>query len=296
MGLCKCPRKKVTNQFCYEHRINVCEYCMVKDIHRKCVVQSYLLWLRDSDYDPSCTLCSLPLKSSDASDCVRLTCYHVFHVSCLDKYARSLPPHTAPAGYVCPTCGMALFPPTHLVSPVADVLKKTLRSKPWAREGLGLPLFDGPEAEELETLSLQNGSAESFSSDTYETEPLIGSGGANEEHYSVVNVEGSGTVHRSDNGIVSPKKLSGPDYDEDKYKRRSAWDALKLLFLFLYLCTIYIDYNCNTQLSWYVNVQAHGKNVETDFLSMGSQGKTNTRITACYDDCFAFAIYPQAFP
>ncbi|KAL3216517.1 hypothetical protein MRX96_033018 [Rhipicephalus microplus] len=29
MGLCKCPRKKVTNQFCYEHRVNVCEHCMV---------------------------------------------------------------------------------------------------------------------------------------------------------------------------------------------------------------------------------------------------------------------------
>ena len=29
MGLCKCPKKKVTNQFCFEHRVNVCEYCLV---------------------------------------------------------------------------------------------------------------------------------------------------------------------------------------------------------------------------------------------------------------------------
>jgi len=29
MGLCKCPKKRVTNQFCFEHRVNVCENCMV---------------------------------------------------------------------------------------------------------------------------------------------------------------------------------------------------------------------------------------------------------------------------
>lgn len=29
MGLCKCPKRKVTNQFCFEHRVNVCEHCMV---------------------------------------------------------------------------------------------------------------------------------------------------------------------------------------------------------------------------------------------------------------------------
>ena len=30
MGLCKCPKRKVTNQFCFEHRVNVCEHCMVQ--------------------------------------------------------------------------------------------------------------------------------------------------------------------------------------------------------------------------------------------------------------------------
>ncbi|VDD79422.1 unnamed protein product [Mesocestoides corti] len=28
MGLCKCDRKKVTNLFCFEHRVNVCEFCL----------------------------------------------------------------------------------------------------------------------------------------------------------------------------------------------------------------------------------------------------------------------------
>ena len=30
MGLCKCPKRRVTNQFCFEHRVNVCEHCMVQ--------------------------------------------------------------------------------------------------------------------------------------------------------------------------------------------------------------------------------------------------------------------------
>ncbi|KIH48014.1 hypothetical protein ANCDUO_21920, partial [Ancylostoma duodenale] len=33
MGLCKCPRKKVTNLFCFEHRVNVCEHCLVENHH-----------------------------------------------------------------------------------------------------------------------------------------------------------------------------------------------------------------------------------------------------------------------
>lgn len=34
MGLCKCPKRQVTNQFCFEHRVNVCEHCMVAS-HQK---------------------------------------------------------------------------------------------------------------------------------------------------------------------------------------------------------------------------------------------------------------------
>ena len=39
MGLCKCPQRKVTNQFCFEHRVNVCEHCMVNR-HQKVIVPS----------------------------------------------------------------------------------------------------------------------------------------------------------------------------------------------------------------------------------------------------------------
>ncbi len=40
MGLCKCPKRKVTNQFCFEHRVNVCEHCMIQK-HPKVSNSSY---------------------------------------------------------------------------------------------------------------------------------------------------------------------------------------------------------------------------------------------------------------
>lgn len=53
---------------------------------------------------------------------------------------RKLPRTTAPAGYQCPSCQSALFPPSNLVSPVADVLREKLAGVNWARAGLGLSL------------------------------------------------------------------------------------------------------------------------------------------------------------
>lgn len=121
----------------------------------QCVVQSYLQWLQDSDYNSICELCSNDLNIEDS---IRLTCYRkfaafsvsknqyitfivdVFHWSCLDHYSRQLPPTTAPRGYVCPSCKNPLFPAPNLISPVADVLKEKLAGVNWARAGLGLPL------------------------------------------------------------------------------------------------------------------------------------------------------------
>lgn len=143
MGLCKCPKKKVTNLFCFEHRVNVCEHCLVSN-HPKCIVQSYLQWLQDSDYDPTCRLCGKKLTDDDNTECVRLICYDVFHWSCLDHYARQLPPNTAPAGYTCPICKSGIFPAHNVVSPVADVLRQVLVKVNWARVGLGLPLIEEP--------------------------------------------------------------------------------------------------------------------------------------------------------
>lgn len=137
MGLCKCQKRKVTNLFCFEHDVNVCEYCLVSD-HERCIVQSYVQWLQDSDYNPICILCKKLLNEEPT---VRLICYDVFHWACLDKYASELPANTAPAGYQCPKCKECIFPPSNLVSPVVDVLKQKLEGASWARAGLGQSLI-----------------------------------------------------------------------------------------------------------------------------------------------------------
>ncbi|XP_051901211.1 zinc finger protein-like 1 [Pristis pectinata] len=149
MGLCKCPKRRVTNLFCFEHRVNVCEHCLISK-HSKCIVQSYLQWLQDSDYSPSCRLCNAPLADDDT---VRLVCYDLFHWSCLNEMAARLPKNTAPAGYQCPSCSGPVFPPANMVSPVASVLKERLSTVNWARAGLGLPLIEEEElSQEQESL------------------------------------------------------------------------------------------------------------------------------------------------
>ncbi|XP_046628999.1 zinc finger protein-like 1 homolog [Neodiprion virginianus] len=249
MGLCKCPKRRVTNQFCFEHRVNVCEHCMVTN-HPKCVIQSYLHWLKDSDYSPACTLCSGALTDGD---CVRLTCYHIFHWACVDAYARNLPATTAPAGYTCPVCGIAIFPQPNLVSPVADVLKEKLAGVNWARAGLGLPLLSDDREQkptqerkvsvtEMST-SYQNHTVTALPSvatpRTSSNINLINSGGSSSSSssihstvqksgppYSVVNVEPSMPFSNQASKKVfeaydDPKDLSY-DHDENKYQRKSA--------------------------------------------------------------------------
>nr|ACO14904.1 Zinc finger protein-like 1 [Caligus clemensi] len=210
MGLCKCPRRNMTNQFCYEHRVNVCENCMV-DNHKKCVVQSYLQWLQDSDYSPRCEFCSLHLTDQP---CVRLVCYHVYHWACLDKYARSLPPDTAPAGYLCQLCSESIFPPDNLVSPVADELRRTLSDVNWARAGLGMKLLDNDS----------------------EIRPKIGprpspEGECLQTRSSAME---STLIHYLHHSQLSPGRTASPstvirvanDPDENKYKRRSPLEVL----------------------------------------------------------------------
>uniref|UniRef100_A0A8D8U0E0 Zinc finger protein-like 1 homolog n=1 Tax=Cacopsylla melanoneura TaxID=428564 RepID=A0A8D8U0E0_9HEMI len=213
MGLCKCPKRKVTNQFCYEHRVNVCEYCMVTN-HPKCIVQSYLQWLQDSDYNPSCELCKKDLSSDN---CVRLTCYHVYHWPCLNHYARQLPSTTAPAGYKCPQCKAGLFPPPNLVSPVGDVLREKLSSVNWARVGLGLPLL----SDEVETKSNVSSAAKSYVH-TYNkpVEPVVVYAPPVQNPrrvYQTLDMEEVTSTHPHSHGPVS-------DHDDNKYKRRSLFE------------------------------------------------------------------------
>ncbi|KAH1007894.1 hypothetical protein HUJ04_005072 [Dendroctonus ponderosae] len=180
-----------------------------------CVVQSYLQWLQDSDYNSICELCS---KDLHVEDSIRLTCYHVFHWSCLDHHSRQLPPTTAPRGYVCPSCKSPLFPAPNLISPVADVLKEKLAGVNWARAGLGLPLL----SEEREVKSVINHVNSSLPVPVRSTPS---------PSHSVVTLDDHGAFNRIDNyhGTSSNRKhfqdirtlKSLPfDHDENKYKRR----------------------------------------------------------------------------
>ncbi|XP_051975401.1 zinc finger protein-like 1 [Xyrauchen texanus] len=252
MGLCKCPKRKVTNLFCFEHRVNVCEHCLVSN-HNKCIVQSYLQWLQDSDYNPNCSLCSQPLNSQDT---VRLVCYDLFHWSCLNELASRQPLYMAPAGYQCPTCQGPVFPPPNLASPIADMLREQLSSVNWARAGLGLPLIeDPPEREETSStqdvtcysdwktfetpavdMAISDPSSTSLPphQDMEHIHHVHNNGELSVQNHSVINMSTTSTTDTiTINKATSPRKVydtrdSGNtavmqvDFDDDKYRRRPA--------------------------------------------------------------------------
>ncbi|NWV87563.1 ZFPL1 protein, partial [Machaerirhynchus nigripectus] len=231
MGLCKCPKRRVTTLFCFEHRVNVCENCLVS-AHPKCIVRSYLQWLQDSDYSPQCPL--VPLTPCAPPD--------VFHWPCLAGWARALPPRTAPAGHRCPQCGGPLFPPPNLEGPVAEALRARLRTAPWARPGLGLPLIEDseellePEATQEPDRGWDEGvwgvpmGPESLAGGT-----TVGLGGFRTPWWGRVwgpPIPGGGfrVPLPRPTGSAPRKPLGGrdswspPDRDEDKYRRRPlAW-------------------------------------------------------------------------
>uniref|UniRef100_A0A3Q3WI22 Zinc finger protein-like 1 n=1 Tax=Mola mola TaxID=94237 RepID=A0A3Q3WI22_MOLML len=234
MGLCKCPKRKVTNLFCFEHRVNVCEHCLVSN-HNKCIVQSYLQWLQDSDYNPNCTLCNNPLTTEDT---VRLVCYDVFHWNCLNNLASRLPLHTAPAGYQCPVCQGPVFPASNLASPVADVLKEQLASVNWARAGLGLPLVRVYYSQDQSHIYPSHSYNTSQSPPPMSLSPPaqedVGDPRKNGTHdHTVVNFTSANTDTIKIHTASSPRKVYDTrdtghssvtqiDFDDDKYRRRPA--------------------------------------------------------------------------
>lgn len=257
MGLCKCPKKKVTNLFCFEHRVNVCENCLVAN-HQRCIVKSYLQWLQDSDYNPICTLCNKNLSDEDCGECVRLTCYDVFHWFCVNKYAQQMPSNTAPAGYTCPCCKAGIFPAQNVVSPVAEALRQNLSKVNWARAGLGLPLIKETEAPiEPPPQFVENKQViqETPVNKEYTQTTTVSPVKPSPNHtrpsahvsptintvtqHSVISVDSGTTVRGSDKayGVVDPRKMFdttkddilnlSSDHDENKYRRRGAMEWLK---------------------------------------------------------------------
>lgn len=215
--------------------------------HTKCVVQSYLQWLQDSDYSPVCELCT---KELAPEDCVRLVCYHVFHWACLDAHARRLPATTAPAGYTCPfsNCTQLLFPASNLVSPVADVLREKLAGVNWARAGLGLPLLSEdreikPPSEGRKLVTDVGGTTSAQipqpnhlnniptnvmnNPRTSERAPSPHSVVDVEDPISTYSYSASGQVPRRVFEALDESRSTLFDHDENKYKRRSAVDVFK---------------------------------------------------------------------
>ncbi|BBN03483.1 hypothetical protein MPTK1_2g23850 [Marchantia polymorpha subsp. ruderalis] len=109
MVVCRC--RKATKLYCFVHKAPVCGECISFQEHRLCVVKTYSEWVIDGDYDwpPKCGLCQQVLQETD--DTTRLGCFHILHSHCLEAHLRSFPPHTAPAGYVCPSCSTPIWPP-----------------------------------------------------------------------------------------------------------------------------------------------------------------------------------------
>lgn len=66
----------------------------------------------------------------------------VFHWECLNDQQAALPNNTAPGGRVCPSCSSHIFPPSNLVSPVADVLRNRLREVTWGQDEFTLNLVN----------------------------------------------------------------------------------------------------------------------------------------------------------
>ncbi|KAK9286822.1 hypothetical protein L1049_015227 [Liquidambar formosana] len=111
MVVCKC--RKATKLYCFVHKVPVCGECICFPEHQICVVRMYSEWVIDGEYDwpPKCCLCQAVLEEGTDSQTTRLGCLHTIHTNCLVSHIKSFPPHTAPAGYVCPTCSTSIWPP-----------------------------------------------------------------------------------------------------------------------------------------------------------------------------------------
>lgn len=111
MVVCKC--RKATKLYCFVHKVPVCGECICFPEHQICVIRTYSEWVIDGEYDwpPKCCQCQAVLEEGSGSQTTRLGCLHVIHTNCLVSHIKSFPPHTAPAGYVCPSCSTSIWPP-----------------------------------------------------------------------------------------------------------------------------------------------------------------------------------------
>ncbi|VDM04527.1 unnamed protein product [Schistocephalus solidus] len=251
MGLCKCERKKVTNLFCFEHRVNVCEFCLISN-HPRCIVKSYLYWLKESDYSSVCALCSKPLDDESSGECVRLMCLDIFHWQCLDKHASELPATTASAGYECPLCSQSIIPLSNQGGPLAEALRAKLSTAKWMK-----PNFQMKSAAPRMKTNLPEPPNNDFRPTTVPIEPIIKGEASVESLFERQR-------HRDDSvgenqisaSLLRPPRLVNADED-DKYRRRSQAGTfnqfLGYYFYYSYRASLFIcnaSYHRNLSLGY----------------------------------------------
>ncbi|GMI88296.1 hypothetical protein like AT2G14835 [Hibiscus trionum] len=139
MVVCKC--RKATKLYCFVHKVPVCGECICLTEHQICVIRTYSEWVIDGEYDwpPKCCKCQAVLEEGAGSETTRLGCLHVIHTNCLVSHIQSFPPHTAPAGYVCPSCSTSIWPPKSVkdsASCLHSLLKEAIM-----QTGMGKNLF-----------------------------------------------------------------------------------------------------------------------------------------------------------
>lgn len=150
MVVCKC--RKATKFYCFVHKVPVCGECICFPEHQICVVRTYSEWVIDGEYDwpPTCCLCQNVLEAGKESQTTRLGCMHVMHRSCLVSHVQSFPPHTAPAGYMCPKCSASIWPPKSIKdsgSRLHSKLKEAIIQTGLEKNILGNHLVSLPAAE-----------------------------------------------------------------------------------------------------------------------------------------------------
>eukprot|EP01117_Protostelium_nocturnum_P015218 TRINITY_DN5875_c0_g1_i1.p1 TRINITY_DN5875_c0_g1~~TRINITY_DN5875_c0_g1_i1.p1 ORF type:complete len:303 (-),score=90.07 TRINITY_DN5875_c0_g1_i1:316-1224(-) len=227
MGICKC--KKKTDLFCFVHKKAVCENCVCTD-HKKCVVKTYVEWLTDSEYeDPSCFVCKE--KFNEDGNRLRLLCMHLFHPECLDVYASSLPPHTAKAGFQCPECSKAIFPPPDNKSNLASEINDHLRNTSWSKHLISASSLSD------QTSSIYQQANEVAISIPIQSSSSLDRLGGKEDGYNnrkesvEITIDpnneysSNNSNYNNDFGVASRKPLRDSqanifEEDEDKYKRR----------------------------------------------------------------------------
>lgn len=91
MGLCKCPKKKVTNLFCFEHRVNVCEHCLVANHPNVSCGRRHNIYLTCT-VSNSRTVEHWRFKKSHDDVCLFTTTLAICHSDNFEKYIEYLRP------------------------------------------------------------------------------------------------------------------------------------------------------------------------------------------------------------